>query len=91
VSNPGVSSVYVRYRLAGLAIDDFRLSVESAAAPGACPLKISHLWREKGLVRSATRTVPPGTLQMDYSVETTPGSVISNEAIILECPAAVTP
>jgi hypothetical protein len=89
VLNPGSSEVFIRYRLAGLAIDDFRLSAETIPAPGACPVEITHLWKENGSDRSATRRVPAGTLRMDYAIDTTPGAAVSNEAVILECrPAA---
>jgi hypothetical protein len=89
VVNPGTSEVFVRYRLAGLAIDDFRLSAESIPAPGACPVEITHLWKENGSDRSATRQIPAGTLRMNYTIDTTPGAAVSNEALIMECrPAA---
>lgn len=86
VANPGTREVYVRYRLAGLAIDDFRLSVETIPPPGACPLEITHLWKENGSDRSATRHIPAGALQVNYTVDTTPGAAVTNEALILECP-----
>lgn len=89
VVNPGASEVFVRYRLAGLAIDDFRLSAESIPAQGACPVEITHLWKENGSDRSTTRHIPAGTLRMNYTIDTTPGAAVSNEAVIMKCrPAA---
>lgn len=89
VVNPGTSEIFVRYRFVGLAIDDFRLSAESIPAPGTCPVEITHLWKENGLDRSATRHIPAGTLRMNYAIGTTPGAAVSNEAVIMECrPAA---
>ncbi len=90
MSTPGIKEAYVRYRIAGLAIDDFRLGVDTTAAPGACALNITHNWVENGQPRSATRTIPPGTFETKYVVETAPGAMIENESIVFECPAATT-
>ncbi len=87
VAVQGVSEVFVRYRFAGLALDDVRASVEpAAAAPAAgCPLTITHHWKENGVARSATQRIAAGTLEAKYDINTAPGAAVVNEAVILEC------
>ena len=89
VANPGSREVYVRYRFAGLALDDIRLSVDSWPEPGSCQLAITHLWKENGTDHSATRTIPAATLQLKYTIDTPSDAAVTNEALTMECiPAA---
>ena len=88
VAVSGAREIYVRYRFAGLALDDIRLSAESVPATGACPLQITHLWKEDGADRSATRQVPDRRLEWNYTIDTSSSAAISNEALVIECPAA---
>ncbi len=81
----GNPAIYVRYRAAGLALDDFRLAYATPVAEGACLVEITHQWKENGAIRTATRQAPAGAKEWNYSVEVTPGARIENEALILEC------
>jgi hypothetical protein len=85
VAVDGKRAIYVRYRAAGLALDDFRLAYTTPAAEGGCPMEITHRWKENGAVRTATREPPEGAKQWNYRVDVTPGARIENEALILEC------
>lgn len=76
--------IYVRYRIQGLAIDDFRLAVITKAGPGSSALKVTHVWKEDGVTRSAAQRIPAGVGERRYTIETAPGARISNEAIIFE-------
>lgn len=51
---------------------------------GASPLEVTHIWREDGVPRSASRTIPLGTAQLRYRIDTPPGAEITNQAIIFE-------
>lgn len=88
VAVSGAREVYVRYRFAGLALDDIRLSAESVPATGACPIQITHLWKENGADRSATRHIPAGKLELNYTIDTSSRAAVANEALVIECPAA---
>ena len=85
----GTRDVYVQYRFVGLALDDFRLSVESKFPPGACALAITHQWNENGSPRSATHHISAGTLEAKYVVDTATVAKVTNEALILTCLPAV--
>jgi hypothetical protein len=85
VETGGAGEVYVRYSAQGLALDDFRMAVETAGGPGSSALQVTHRWKENGIAKSASRLVPPGTKHLDYAVVTTRGAKIGNEAILLEC------
>jgi hypothetical protein len=85
VETGGANEVYLRYSLRGLALDDFRMAVETAGEPGSSPLQITHQWKENGVAKSATRLIPPGTKQLDYAIVTTPGAKIVNDALVFEC------
>ena len=79
------SAVYVRYRLQGLAIDDFRLALETHAAESGCRLELTHVYRVNGVEKTASKQVPPGVAQWAYSIDTPAGAKVSNQAFILEC------
>jgi hypothetical protein len=80
----GAREVYVRYRIQGLAIDDFRLAVISNAGPGSSALQVTHVWKEDGVTRSASQQIPAGVSERRYTIDTAPHARISNEAIIFE-------
>jgi len=85
VETGGAKEVYVRYSLRGLALDDFRMAVETAGEPGSSPLQITHRWKENGVAKSASQLIPPGTKHLDYAILTTPGAKIVNDALVFEC------
>ena len=85
VETGGAKEVYVRYSLRGLALDDFRMAVETAGEPGSSPLQITHRWKENGVAKSASQLIPPGTKHLDYAIVTTPGAKIVNDALVFEC------
>jgi len=85
VETGGTQEVYVRYSVRGLAVDDFRLASEVAAKPGSSALTITHRWTESGAAKSASRLIPVGTKNLDYTIVTTRGAKIVNDALILEC------
>ena len=85
VETGGAKEVYVRYSLQGLALDDFRMAMESAGEPGSSLLQITHQWKENGVAKSASRLIPPGTNHLDYAIVTTPGAKIVNDALVFEC------
>jgi hypothetical protein len=85
VETGGAKEVYVRYSVRGLALDDFRMAVETAGEPGSSPLQITHQWRENGVAKSASRLIPPGTKHLDYAVATTHGAKVVNDALVFEC------
>ena len=70
VAVDGLEEVCVRYRTKGLAVDDFRLTVETTPNGGRSPLMVTHLWRENGAARSFTREIAPGDPRDRYAVET---------------------
>jgi hypothetical protein len=81
----GARAVYVRYRSSGLAIDDFRLALETAGPQSGCRMAIVHEWKEDGRTKSAVRQPPAGATEWTYSIRTAPGSRVENHAISLEC------
>jgi hypothetical protein len=83
----GEREVYVRYRIRDLAIDNFRLAVESEPRTGSSPLIVSHVWTENGVRKTASKQIPAGTTQLSYTIDIPAGVNVANEAIILECPA----
>jgi hypothetical protein len=82
----GQQEVCVRYRTKGLAVDDFRLSVETKPEAGLSPLQVTHRWRENGTAREFTREIAPGNSRVQYEIDTPSGAGIENEAIIFTCP-----
>jgi hypothetical protein len=81
----GAREVYVRYRLQGMAIDEFRLAAETAARPGSSTLEITHVWKEDGVTKKHAQRIPRGAGKAGYSVDIPPGTRVVNEAVILEC------
>jgi hypothetical protein len=85
VETSGATEVYVRYSARGLALDDFRMAVETAGGTGSSAVQITHQWKEDGVAKSASRLIPPGTKRLDYTVVTARGAKIVNDALVLEC------
>jgi hypothetical protein len=80
----GARDIYVRYRVQNLAIDDFRMAVLTKAGPGSSALKITHVWKEDGVTRTAAQQIPAGAAERRYAIDTAPGARISNQAVIFE-------
>lgn len=81
---PAVREVYVRYRIQDLAIDQFRLAVETKGATKTSPLELTHVWRENGVRKTQTAHIPAGSTEYHYSIEIPPGRRVENEAVIFE-------
>jgi hypothetical protein len=79
------NAVYVRYRFSGLALDDFRLALQTPAGERGCRMELTHIYTENGIRKTAKRLVPAGETVWNYAVDTAPGAKLSNEAMILEC------
>lgn len=85
VETGNTKEIYVRYSARGLALDDFRMAVESTAEAGSSALQITHQWKENGVAKSALRLIPSDTKHLDYAIVTTRGAKIENDSIVLEC------
>lgn len=79
---PGTRTVYVRYSIEGLAIDDFRLAAISPAAGGG-QLTITHVWREAGRPRTHVEKLASPGAASTYVVEA--GRQVTPEALVIEC------
>ena len=77
--------IYVRYRIRDLALDQFRLAVETKAAPSASPLEVTHIWTQDGTHKTMTQRIPAGVAEYHYSIEIPPGAKVVNEAVVFEC------
>lgn len=82
---PGTKSVWVRYRLHGVAVDDIRLSAIDAAR-GSSPLEITHVWTQSGKWHEHTHRVEAGAETARYAVSISGSGPVGNEALILSCP-----
>ncbi len=80
----GIGEVYIRYRVQGLALDSFRLAVESKAKPAASALQITHLWKESGVTKSHTQRIPSGATGLRYAIDIPTGAQVTNESLIFE-------
>jgi len=76
--------VFIRYRIQGLALDDFRLAAVTHPGPSSSTLEVTHVWSEDGTKRTAVQRIPSGVGGRHYAVETSPTAKISNEALIFE-------
>jgi len=83
----GAPEVYVRYRIRGLALDNFRLAVETRGRGDSSALEVTHVWREDGTAKTRTQRIPAGSSAYRYAVEIPKGAKVVNEAVIFECPA----
>ncbi|MEA1997109.1 MAG: hypothetical protein U9N45_05695 [Gemmatimonadota bacterium] len=88
----GTSKVYLRYRLRGMALDDVRLAVFTAAtAPfdreKSSRLEITHVWNNRGVRHSRIIKINDPERKKSYRVDTGRWGVVENRALILACPA----
>ncbi len=81
----GAPELYVRYRIQNLALDNFRLAVETRGRQDSSALQVTHVWREDGAARNRTQRIPAGSGAYQYAVEIPKGAKVVNEAIIFEC------
>jgi hypothetical protein len=81
----GQRDVYVRYRIQDLALDDFRLAMETKGPGRSSPLELTHIWREDGAVKRFTQRIPPGTTELNYFIDIPAGAKVVNKAVIFEC------
>jgi hypothetical protein len=84
----GTRRVYVRYSIDGMAIDSLRMAVIREVGPSPSALRITHVWKDHGQDKEFTHEIPGGSVAHQYFVNIS-GDAISNEALIMECPAAV--
>ena len=78
------AEIYVRYRIRDLAIDNFRLAVETNGR-GESAIDVTHVWRENETAKRRTQRIPAGSGSYQYVVEIPSGVKVVNEAIIFEC------
>ena len=83
----GTRRVFVRYRIQGIAIDDFRLAAIRPSGRAATPIEITHLWRDEGVERSYIQHVEPSVTSLKYAIDLPAGRSVANEALILESAA----
>ena len=83
----GTRRVYVRYQMQGLAVDAVRMATIRSGVSSASPLRITHLWRENGTQRQQVENIGPEKTRARYQINTSPGTAVLNDALILECPA----
>ena len=81
---PGTRKAYVRYRFAGLALDDVRLAALSLPARRASLLEVTHTWREGGRDRRHVERILRPELSRTYFVEA--GADIDHQAVMYSCP-----
>jgi hypothetical protein len=77
--------VFVKYRFQGMAVDDFRLAVQTAADAPPCALSVTHLWKEGGIERRHTERMAPSQTERRYAFETRAAARIENVALVMEC------
>jgi hypothetical protein len=82
---PGTKSVWVRYRLQGMALDDVRLSY-TQPGQGQSPLEITQVWRQGGRRQEHTEKIAGGLRKASYEIRTAGTESLENEALILSCP-----
>lgn len=85
VALAGVPEVFVRYRFRGMAVDDFRLSAQTAGDGPPCALNVTHLWKEDGVERRHMEQMAPSQQERRYAFETPAGATIENVALVMEC------
>jgi len=85
----GSAEIYVRYRMRDLALDNFRLSVETRGRGGPSAIDVTHLWREDGVAKTRTQRIPAGSSPYRYAIDIPKSAKVVNEAVIFEC--VVTP
>lgn len=80
----GTRRVFVRYCIAGLALDSVRIAVLTREAQPSSKLEITHIWREGGRERRHVETIRDASLRHPYTVDA--GAGVTNEVVILRCP-----
>lgn len=85
VAISGARDIYVRYRIQGLALDEFRLAIEAKQPAPSSAVEVTHVWLENGARKTLTRRIPPGAAEYHYSIEIPAGVKVVNEAIVFEC------
>jgi hypothetical protein len=81
----GAPELYVRYRISDLALDNFRLAVETRGREDSSALEVTHVWTEDGAAKTRTQRIPAGSSAYRYAVEIPTGAKIVNQAVIFEC------
>jgi hypothetical protein len=84
----GAPELYVRYRIRDLAVDSFRLAVETRGRGDSSALEVTHVWKEDGTARSLTQRIPAGATAHRYTIEIPNGVKVVNEAVIFESASA---
>jgi len=79
--------LYVRYRIRDLALDYFRLAVETPGRVAPSALEVTHVWREDGTAKTRNQRIPAGASAYPYTVEIPKGAKVVNQAVIFECAA----
>ena len=82
---PNLPEVFIRYRFRDLALDHFRLALETIAPPPASSLTITHHWHEGDQPRSSSLTLPASAPYRYYTIDTPTNTQITNHAIVFEC------
>lgn len=82
----GTKKVYIRYTIAGMAIDDFRLAAINSHGRASSPVQISQLWEENGVRKSHVERIDAGAQGHRFSISIPEGVKVTNEAVIIECP-----
>lgn len=86
----GTKLVYVRYSFNGMAIDDFRLASIRPANPDASDhLVITQVWKENGVEHQFRKDFPHAASVQSYDIAIPDQAAVTNEALILECPAVI--
>ena len=82
------SSVYVRYSLDGMALDDIRLAAFTRGANSGTPLIVTHNWSSNGRrVSQSQEFLEPGRAA-EYTINTAAFATIENHSVIFECPVS---
>ena len=82
----GIRRVFVRYRVQGMAIDQFRLAGIRALEPEPGGVILTHVWKQEGVEKRHSEQVWGDVREHRYRIGIPPGTSVSNEAVILECP-----
>ncbi len=83
----GVSRVYVKFRVHGLAMDSLRLAAIREGLRSRNPLTITHVWMENGKRRQYAEHAVAGETRKNYDIQIPADASTVNEALILESPA----
>jgi hypothetical protein len=67
-----------------LAIDNFRLAVETNGRSEPASLEVTHLWKENGMAKSSSKQIPAGATAYQYAVEIPKDAKVENQAVIFQ-------